>query len=459
MGYFALTAAEIAQDKFVTTTLMAKLKDNFDYLYSKAAATDLPSNGSFEIDTDSDGIPDNWTRALYPGGTGGLSVLYPAHGAKSAYFIHPGGAGNGGGILTSDYIEVSQLQSLSLFYILWATVAGMRNIVRIKYYDKAKAYISAVDLYNSTSNPTSGTLYCSQFIPVANARYIKILLYGGVSDTDVAGNTYFDSLRLVPTVITDLIKDDSITQAKLKTSQGEVSMSHAGSGEACGFYTLPGGEYGFHVRLKDTLTPGYGTQVTAIPGRGHGTSYVTGIKLCLSRSNSAGTDTAYAQQRYVTASGEVHWIFFLRNKETGKIKSAWQAPDHPCFGNGGKPLLMPHPFGNYDKTKHEIIVINPSLAEIEQMELETIVDDETKPDKDLLEVISENYEIDENSNPAWPDIPVTVGLPKHVIDKKTGRKTLADYRFMKDTIIEPVQKIIPKPDYIKVKALKRKRTG
>ena len=239
-----------------------------------------------------------------------------------------------------------------------------------------------------------------------------------------------------------------VSQAMLKTSLGSTSTNST-IGVAL---TLPGGQYGFYPQIK-SQTVGISATFVATATTTAGTSYVTlfGMK------TSNGSYLAYAQQRYVTASGEVHWIFILRNKITKQTLSMYQAPDHPCFGNGGKPLLVPHPFGDYDETKHEIIVINPSFAEIEQMELETIVDDETKPDKCLLQVITENYEINENSNPKWPSIPVTVGLPKHVKDKKTGKKILADYRFMKgDTIIEPVKKRIVKPDFIKVKSLKRK---
>jgi len=40
-------------------------------------------------------------------------------------------------------------------------------------------------------------------------------------------------------------------------------------------------------------------------------------------------------------------------------------------------------------------------------------------------------------------------LPKHIKDK-TGKKILADYRFMgKNDVVEPVKKVIPKPSYIK----------
>jgi len=295
------------------------------------------------------------------------------------------------------------------------------------------------------------------------------------------------------------IAGTAVTQAKLKTSIGSV-------GGVTGNYTLPGGEYGFYPQVKAKAD---GDHVTAFIASGMSLiSYVTNIYFSV-----YGTGN-HAQQRYVTSSGEVFWIFILKDKITKEIQGMYQAPDHPCFGNGGKPLLMPHPFGDYDETKHEIIVINPSLAEIEQMELETVVDDleytlqnlledyvqddtefsfeysehnddpeddiismsrkdiialyaenkidsNTKfwrslPDKDLLEVITENYEIDEKSSPKWLSIPVTVGLPKHVKDKK-GKKILADYRFMSpDTAVQPVKKVIPHPSYIKTRSLKRK---
>ncbi len=142
--------------------------------------------------------------------------------------------------------------------------------------------------------------------------------------------------------------------------------------------------------------------------------------------------TAYAQQRYVTSSGEVFWIFILRNKATKEVMATWQAPDHPCFGNGGKPVLVPHPFGGVEwnnakgcyvqssisdsgietKTDVEIIVSNPSLKQVEIMRAMTKVSDEEKPDLDLIDVIKDFYVLDEDTSPAWPDKAVTVGLPE-----------------------------------------------
>ena len=240
------------------------------------------------------------------------------------------------------------------------------------------------------------------------------------------------------------IANASISQTKLKTSTG----SQSGVADGLTGYNITMSAYSFSPNI-------YG-EAGHFVLRASPTNSADQVGRFRVVNKATGTANYNIRWRYVTTSGEIHWVFILRKKDTKNIVWIWQAPDHPCFGSR-KPLLTPHPFlGTYDKTKHEIIVINPTNREIEQMELETIVDDETKPDKDLLEVITENYEIDENSSPAWPLIPVTVGLPKHVKDKK-GRKVLVDYRFMgKDIVVEPIKKVIPKPSYIKVKKLRQK---
>jgi hypothetical protein len=449
MSYKALTTAEIAVKKPVTNALMTKVKGNFDYLYSEAGgAPQLPVNGSFETDTDGDGIPDNWTRSLYPGGSGGLYTAAPAHGAKAAYFTHPGGAGNGGGYLTSSYIEVSQLQTLALFYILWCTAAGMRNLVTVDYYTAAKASNGNTHIYDSTSNPTSATLYCSQFTPPANTRYIKIHVLGGYSETDVAGTAYFDGLWLVPAVVTDLIQDASINQAKLKNSTQSAYIERTGPGGTGHSVALTGGSWCFQAQTKisaQTLTDDdyyYVAHAKQDEAR-HNTTLAAYVWLYIYSYDSGQWARVHYLSRYITASGEIHWVFILRDKETGHIIAASESPDHPCFGNGGKPLLRQHPFADYDPKKHEIIVINPSHEEVAQMRLATLIEDEAKPDRNLIEVMTDDYEINEYDE-IWPDIPVTVGLPLNCEMKKVG------------DIIVPVKKIIPKPDFIKVKSLKKR---
>jgi len=231
--------------------------------------------------------------------------------------------------------------------------------------------------------------------------------------------------------------DASISQAKLKTTTGSLSTTDTTGLEL----TLPGGEYGFYPQIKAS-DPNTGGKVYIYTGlTGLTTTYVTHIFI---KSPNAAV-TFYAQQRYVTASGEVFWIFILRDKITKRIISMYQAPDHPCFGNGGKPLLVSHPFLGYDPVTEEIVVINPSSNEVLEIKEKCIMG-EDEPDKDFLEVFEKEYEIDESSSPLWPTKEVTVGLPS---DK--------DWKIMPPgALIKPIKKVITKPDYIIVKSLKKK---
>ena len=94
----------------------------------------------------------------------------------------------------------------------------------------------------------------------------------------------------------------------------------------------------------------------------------------------------YAKQRYVTASGTDHWIFLLLDKTTKEIIGAYQAPDHPAYGNGGDFNEVQHPFSSYDSEKQEIIIVdNDTIAELKakvthKRSLLTIINEEYKPD-------------------------------------------------------------------------------
>ena len=288
--------------------------------------------------------------------------------------------------------------------------------------------------YDSTKPATGGSLIAADIRE--NFRALKedgiVLPKTGTGATDAcAGNDARLSNTRTPTdgsVTAAKLANGAVSQAKLKTSSGEVSTTSTTGANL----TLPGGEYGFYPQVKGQITAQIASTVYV-------SSYITNI--CLTATGSS--DDAYARQRYVTSSGEVFWIFILRDKITKEVKSMYQAPDHPCFGNGGKPLLVPHPFPDYDETKHEIIVINPSHEEVEAMK-KLGERGEDEPDRDLLEVIMKEYEIDEDSKPAWPTKAVTVGLPKDYETKKMGEG------------VQPIKKAIPRPPYIKTKSLRRK---
>jgi hypothetical protein len=163
------------------------------------------------------------------------------------------------------------------------------------------------------------------------------------------------------------------------------------------------------------------------------TSYTTYIYLTL----SGGSQTqVYARQRYVTSSGEVFWIFLLRDKSTGEIVSTYYAPDHPCFGNGGVPDDLPHPFPDFDPAAHEIIVLNPDKDQVLAMKKQCKADKST-----WHEAFFALYDIG-SEDADWPSDPVTVALPDEWDETWLGNEP-----------VEPIKAVIQQKDYIQCKAI------
>ncbi len=236
-----------------------------------------------------------------------------------------------------------------------------------------------------------------------------------------------------------VLADAQVTQAKLKTSSGSVSV---GGGSSANL-TLPGGSYGFSAQFYEVSA----TSMDAYHCVGGNMSggWTTNIFL-----DGLGVgQTVYAQQRYVTSSGELHWLFVLVERGTGKRLCMFEAPDHPCFGNRGAK----HPFPNYDPAIHEIIAVNPSLEMVRAIELGRFEPDYFLPEKTFLEKFDELYEIEEAKQADWPDIPVTVALPR-----VHNGEIVDDWRFMpRGTLLTPVKRVIPRPEYITPLAIRPRR--
>ena len=215
----------------------------------------------------------------------------------------------------------------------------------------------------------------------------------------------------------------AVDQATLKTSSGEVSTKTT----AAANFTLPGGEYGFYPQLYGGIySAGFCAQSSSFG------SYTTNIVL-----TAIGGNTAYVRQRYVTSSGEVNWIFFLRDKISKAIKSSWIASDHPCMGNGGDPDIVQHPFPDYNSATDEIICINPTNEELDAIRKKI------PKGGSLLQTINETYKIDDKVDKQWPTQAVTVGLPEGY-----------DWRMAKSGVdVTPIKSVIPKPSDVLCKAL------
>lgn len=178
---------------------LTHLKVGFDTLMGLAGVR----NGSFENDSDSDGIPDNWARTLYTGGSFALDTTTPAHGDTAIKFTRALGVGNGGGyIQTEDYFEVSPQRVVFAQWQHKVSAAGLKDRVEFYWFkaDKTASTTPSTTIHESTANPTAWRHQMGGSLPPSDARFAKIRITGGFTDTNVAGDSYWDDVR----VLTDL---------------------------------------------------------------------------------------------------------------------------------------------------------------------------------------------------------------------------------------------------------------
>lgn len=199
MPYTAITKP--TQGDATKKSLADALIDNDSYFngeIQKIKNADVP-NGSFELDSDADNYPDGWTWAASgSGGSGTIDTADETDGAKSFKIVHPGGAGNGGGsITTTDFMTCSPQVPVFAEWEQKSSVAGVRNMVQIQWFDDAQASISTSTIYDSTNNPTAWKLQHGGALPPATARYFKLKLIGGDTSNSTGGTIRFDNVRIM----------------------------------------------------------------------------------------------------------------------------------------------------------------------------------------------------------------------------------------------------------------------
>jgi hypothetical protein len=324
MSYAPITTTEIAVGRPITNALMTKVKDSLDWVYNQTVAlpVDALANGSFEGDSDGDGTPDSWTWGVYAGGSKSIETSSVVHGAAAIKFTHPGGSGNGGGWAQSDYVPVHLVLDSILALSYYATAAGMKVMVEVAWYDAAKALISTSTPYTSTANPTGYTALAltNLMLPSSLARYCKVKLIGGYTDTDVVGSVYFDDVRFVAALPTARLIQIAETIDQIECSTGSnPAFSDIGSTVAI---TVPayayamvvpilakasgGGTATFRARLDTTysaeVSTGSSTYVTftlAFSG------LTAGAKTFSFQAHGDGTATAYLTS--FAADGRTAW--------------------------------------------------------------------------------------------------------------------------------------------------------
>lgn len=166
----------------------------------------LVQNGSFEIDTDGDSAPDNWTLAPDTGGTIAIDSTSggQTHGANGLKFT---GTGSGGGTATSTKFDVLAGKALVTEFSYKSSAATTTNSVVIKWYkfdDSASSTPSTTVHSLAAGNPSSFTSYYYRDAIPSDATKAEIVITGVASGgTDKTGPTWFDNISVTQSLDVD----------------------------------------------------------------------------------------------------------------------------------------------------------------------------------------------------------------------------------------------------------------
>lgn len=205
MAFSALTPQEVSPDQPVSTTLLDKVRTNFDdheaRLSASAGIVGEILNGSFETAQGGNpNWPDKWAIGQYSGG----QVLLDSdsvHGKKSLKMIHSV-SGGGGGYAESDYVAVSPLYMPPLVFAYYGTAPGCPVEVWCRYYgqdgsNNPGTFLGERCIYqNNTGNPMVWSGVQIATVPMAynGTRYVKYRFIGGVNGSTTTGSVWFDAV-------------------------------------------------------------------------------------------------------------------------------------------------------------------------------------------------------------------------------------------------------------------------
>ena len=213
-----------------TNIVVTSLRANPDTLGVDEAGGLVP-NGSFETDADSNDVPDGWTETADVGSNNGLDTSQSTDGGQSFRFTS---VGTGGGQLeTTDFFPVNDSDNLRVNVDLRSTVATVRNIVRVRWFDVSQVFISNSDAYDSTSNPTTFTSQQLSIAPPPNARFAKLVLIGCDPSVAVAGSTFFDRVQVFyPAIVSGAFDNLLLSGNEIESTNtnGNINLNPNGTG-------------------------------------------------------------------------------------------------------------------------------------------------------------------------------------------------------------------------------------
>ena len=229
-------------------------------------------------------------------------------------------------------------------------VAGDTDTVRVyQGFGKPESAIKAGigSIFQRLDGGAGTTLYVKESGTGATGWVAQVdtTLSGASAGGGLTG-TYPDPTLAANSVDSAAYVDGSIDTLHLNTVNGTYSVS------ANTHVAITGGQYCFYPQVH--------AGVAEAQGRGIVISVIGNITWTSAETRCSLTRTsqvAHASFRYVTGSGRDYWVFAVVDKVTGKVIMVTAAPDHVSYGNGGNPILLPHPFYDIDETKQDIIIL------------------------------------------------------------------------------------------------------
>lgn len=325
------------------------------------------------------------------------------------------------GILTTVDINAGTIDGVTLGGAAAVAISNVSSLVASANLDigaytlTATRFISDIAIGTAPLTVTSTTLVSnlnSDLLDSQEGTYYIALgnATGTLPDSKLDAITTASKVNTSALTGTTYLPDSTVDTTALKTATGEVS----GLGE----HNLPGGTYGFYPQIKASTGGGAQWLISS--------SYATNAYRTNIYHNNAAN---YSQQRYITASGTDWFVYLQIGKLTGGIEKFFSAPDHVSYGSGGDYEKVPHPFGNIDLTKYEIVLLDKET--ISQLQAESTDIDEETGTKRLATLINEDYKV--NLTRKEPYIPLHSGKFKRTLENgqevvtKHMIKTIPDY--------------------------------
>jgi len=162
---------------------------------TETSGGNLIANGSFENQGNTTSDASGWTLTAQNDGTIERITTDSYDGEAS---LKCTSQGNGGGQAdTKSFFAVSPGQPLGIKFLINSSVADIRNIVQIRYYDNTQSFLSSVNVYDEdASNPTSWTAKTFIQTPPSNARFAKLRIIGADKSDSTPGDVRFDGVRV-----------------------------------------------------------------------------------------------------------------------------------------------------------------------------------------------------------------------------------------------------------------------